>query len=190
MNSVMSETPAPDAGQPSLIRHILPVAVGAAVALLLTVVTDNSLNAHGVLPSPEHAVFAVGPLLLVAAYRGLFTVVGSHMAARLATIQADGDAAAGVAYLQLAMDRHATDRRSLMALDAETRRSGDLSRFAQVHQIAMELAVDPMEKATHGVRAAEAMAALAWSRRSWAALYSSAMALILEPLASIWSWIC
>ena len=72
------------AAQPALLRHILPVVVGGAVALLLTIVTDNTLSAHGLLPAPEHPVFETGPLVLAAAYRALFTVLGAHLAARLA----------------------------------------------------------------------------------------------------------
>ncbi len=69
---------------PALIRHIVPLIAGGAVTVLLTIVTDNTLSAHGVLPSPGHPVFATGPLLLTAAYRGLFAILGCHMAARLA----------------------------------------------------------------------------------------------------------
>lgn len=54
------------------------------MTLLLTVVTDNSLSAHAVLPAPGHPVFETGPLLLIAFYRGLFAIIGCHMTARLA----------------------------------------------------------------------------------------------------------
>ena len=54
------------------------------MTVMLTIVTDNTLSAHGVLPSPEHPVFETGPLLLTAAYRGLFAILGCHMAGRLA----------------------------------------------------------------------------------------------------------
>jgi hypothetical protein len=74
-------TPPP---QPALLRHIMPVVAGGVVTTLLNLVTDNSLNAHGVLPSPERPMFDTGPLLLVAAYRSLFAIVGCHLAARLA----------------------------------------------------------------------------------------------------------
>ena len=57
---------------------------GGFVTLMLTVVTDNTLGAHEVLPTPGHPVFATGPLLLTAAYRGLFAILGCHLAARLA----------------------------------------------------------------------------------------------------------
>lgn len=70
--------------EPSLLRHILPVLAGGAVALLLTIVTDNTLGAHGLLPAPGQSMPGTGALLLVAAYRGLFVILGCHMAARLA----------------------------------------------------------------------------------------------------------
>jgi hypothetical protein len=78
----VSETSASE--QPALIRHIIPVVVGGFVTLLLTVVTDSSLAAHGLLPSLDRPVFETGPLALIAGYRGLFTIVGCHVAARLA----------------------------------------------------------------------------------------------------------
>lgn len=70
--------------QPALLRHILPVVAGGILTLMLTVVTDNSLSAHQVLPAPGRPVFETGALLLAAAYRGLFAILGCHMAARLA----------------------------------------------------------------------------------------------------------
>lgn len=70
--------------QPSLLRHIVPVAFGGAIALLLTIVTDNTLGVHGLLPAAGQTVPGTGALLLVAAYRGLFVMLGCHMAARLA----------------------------------------------------------------------------------------------------------
>ena len=76
-------TPSPSES-PALIRHILPIVAGGLVTVMLTIVTDNTLSAHGVLPSPGHPVFETGPLLLTAAYRGLFAILGCHMAARLA----------------------------------------------------------------------------------------------------------
>jgi hypothetical protein len=77
-------SPGQVAAPPALVRHILPVVAGGAVTLLLTVVTDNWLRAHDLLPSPDRPVFETGPLLLTAAYRGLFAILGCHMAARLA----------------------------------------------------------------------------------------------------------
>ena len=58
----------------ALMRHIVPVLAGAVVTILLTVVTDSWLGARGVAP----------PLALAAGYRGLFTFLGGHLAARLA----------------------------------------------------------------------------------------------------------
>ena len=81
----MPQTSPAHAPQPTaLIRHIVPVVVGGAVTLLLTIVTDNWLGAHQVLPSPDNTVFETGPLLLTAAYRGLFAILGCHLAARMA----------------------------------------------------------------------------------------------------------
>lgn len=74
----------PDTAQPALLRHILPVAAGGAIALMLTVVSDNTLGAHGMLPADGGAPLTTGALLLIAAYRGLFAVLGCHVAARLA----------------------------------------------------------------------------------------------------------
>ena len=70
--------------QTALIRHIVPVLVGGVVTLLSTVVTDNTLGAHGLLPADGEAMPGIGALLLVAAYRGVFAILGCHMAARLA----------------------------------------------------------------------------------------------------------
>ena len=75
-----TQTPPPT----TLIRHIVPVVAGGVVTLLLTVVTDNWLGAHQVLPSPDSPVFETGPLLLIAGYRGLFAILGCHLAARMA----------------------------------------------------------------------------------------------------------
>lgn len=80
----MGQTNSSQPDQPSLLRHIIPVAVGGAVALLLTIVTDNTLGAHGLLPVVGQAPPGTGALLSVAAYRGLFAILGCHMAARLA----------------------------------------------------------------------------------------------------------
>ena len=78
-------TPSPDTpAPPALLRHIVPVVAGGLVTLLLTFVTDNMLSAHQVLPAPGRPVFETGPLLLLAAYRGVFAMLGCHMAARLA----------------------------------------------------------------------------------------------------------
>lgn len=79
----MTESSNPDPAQPALLRHIVPVAVGGAVMLMLTVVTDNWLAARGLLPAAGEAP-TIGSMLLVTGYRGLFAIIGCHMAARLA----------------------------------------------------------------------------------------------------------
>lgn len=79
----MSDSPNPSPDQPALLRHMVPVLVGGVVILMLTIVTDNWLAARGLLPTAGVAP-TVGSLLLVAAYRGVFAIIGCHMAARLA----------------------------------------------------------------------------------------------------------
>ena len=82
--SVPQTSPAQPPQPITLVRHIVPVVAGGIVTLLLTLVTDNSLRAHQVLPSPDSPVFETGPLLLIAGYRGLFAILGCHLAARMA----------------------------------------------------------------------------------------------------------
>ena len=83
----MPQSPIAEPQQPTaLIRHIIPVVAGGMVTLLLTVVTDNWLSAHQVLPSSHTSVFETGPLLLAAGYRGLFAILGCHLAARMAPV--------------------------------------------------------------------------------------------------------
>jgi hypothetical protein len=79
----MTDSPDIPSDQPALLRHIVPVFVGGVVILMLTIVTDNWLAARGLLPTAD-AVPTLGSLLLVTAYRGVFAIVGCHMAARLA----------------------------------------------------------------------------------------------------------
>jgi hypothetical protein len=81
---VPQTSPAEPPQPTTLVRHIVPVIAGGVVALLLTVVTDNWLGAHQLLPSPDSPVFETGPLLLMAGYRGLFAILGCHLAARMA----------------------------------------------------------------------------------------------------------
>jgi len=79
----MTDSPDTAPAQPALLRHIVPVVAGGVVILLLTIVTDNWLAARGLLPTAG-TVPTTASLLLVTAYRGLFAIVGCHMAARLA----------------------------------------------------------------------------------------------------------
>jgi hypothetical protein len=68
---------------PPLLRHILPVIAGGFLCFVLTLVTDNTLAAHGALSATGGAA-DTGHLLLIGGYRGLFAVLGCHLAARLA----------------------------------------------------------------------------------------------------------
>ncbi len=79
----MNDSPNAAADQPALLRHIVPVVIGGAVILMLTIVTDNWLAARGLLPAAGVAP-TIGSMLLVTAYRGVFAIIGCHMAARLA----------------------------------------------------------------------------------------------------------
>ncbi len=79
----MTHSPNDAPPQPALLRHIIPVVVGGAVILMLTIVTDNWLASRGLLPA-DGTVPTITSLLLVTAYRGVFAIVGCHMAARLA----------------------------------------------------------------------------------------------------------
>jgi len=80
----MTEPPSDQPQQTALLRHIVPVVLGGLIAGMLTVVTDNWLGAHGVLPVGGASAPTTSTLLLVVAYRALFATVGCHMAARLA----------------------------------------------------------------------------------------------------------
>jgi hypothetical protein len=91
--------------EPLLIRHIVPVLVGTFVTFALTFVTDNSLAGHRVLPGGAQAAFDTPTLLLMAAYRGLFAILGCHLAARLAPEgQPRMRYALGVGFLMLALN--------------------------------------------------------------------------------------
>jgi hypothetical protein len=79
----MTDPSSESTAQTPLLRHILPIIAGAIVAVALSIVTDNWLSAHQMLPAPG-VVPSTGVLLLVLAYRGLFAIVGCHLAARLA----------------------------------------------------------------------------------------------------------
>lgn len=79
----MTDSPNTTPDQPALLRHIVPVLVGGVVMLMLTIVTDNWLAARGLLPTAG-VTPTIASLLLVTAYRGVFAIIGCHMAARLA----------------------------------------------------------------------------------------------------------
>jgi hypothetical protein len=83
-----SEPPVDDATtpEPLLLRHLVPVVVGGVATLALTIVTDNSLRGHEVLPGPGQPVVHTSTLWLMLAYRAVFAGVGCHLAARLAPL--------------------------------------------------------------------------------------------------------
>jgi peptidoglycan/LPS O-acetylase OafA/YrhL len=64
-------------------RSIGAVVAGIVVGLVLTLITDVVLHAMGVFPRWGQPV-SDGPLVLATAYRIVFGVVGSYVAARLA----------------------------------------------------------------------------------------------------------
>ncbi|MGC4085621.1 MAG: hypothetical protein QM736_26730 [Vicinamibacterales bacterium] len=77
-------SPSPSAQpQPALVRHILPVLVGAIVIAMLTIVTTNWLSVRGVLPAAGEPV-TTGALLLTTLLRCVFVLVGAHLAVRFA----------------------------------------------------------------------------------------------------------
>jgi hypothetical protein len=80
----MASTSSSPPEETALVRHIIPVLIGGALAALLTFVTDNTLGAHGMLPADGESMPGIGALLFAAAYRGVFAILGCHMAARLA----------------------------------------------------------------------------------------------------------
>lgn len=84
----------------------------------------------------------------------------THAAARLAVNLADGDVAAAGPLLRGAFARDLADRRLVVSLDAEARRTGDLQLFAAAHLRAAQLAGNDLERATAFVRAAEGFLAL------------------------------
>ncbi len=80
----------------------------------------------------------------------------AHQAARCAELEAEGDPAAAVGYYQLALERGLADRRSLLALDAELRRSSETERWGGLQARLAGIAGAGLERATHLCRAAEA----------------------------------
>ncbi len=76
MNETSQMPPTGDPGgpPPTLLRHVVPIAVGAVVTIVLTAVTAGWLVARMGTP----------PLALDAGLRAVFTVLGCHLTARLA----------------------------------------------------------------------------------------------------------
>src|SRR5205809_862579 len=70
--------------RPPLLRHIVPIVTGGLVTLLLTIVTNGMMATNGVLPAADSPMLDTRTLLLVTGYRALFSVLGCHLASRLA----------------------------------------------------------------------------------------------------------
>jgi peptidoglycan/LPS O-acetylase OafA/YrhL len=75
-------------------RSIGAVLAGIVVGVILTLATDIVLHAIGVFP-PWGQPVSDGPLLLATAYRAVFGIVGSYIAARLAPYRPMQHALAG-----------------------------------------------------------------------------------------------
>jgi hypothetical protein len=82
----VSSTPADDSqtSGPMLVGHIVPVFVGATVTLLLTMVTNGMMAANGAVPGQTGALSGTRSLIIVTTYRALFSIIGCHLASRLA----------------------------------------------------------------------------------------------------------
>ena len=68
---------------PSRLRSIGAVLAGLLAVIVLSIVTDMALHASGIYP-PWGEPMADALFLLAAAYRGVYAVAGSYIAARLA----------------------------------------------------------------------------------------------------------
>lgn len=82
----------------------------------------------------------------------------AHAAARAASVQAEGDVAAGAPFVRAAFERGAFDDRLLWQVEGEARRAGDAKLLAEVAQVRAGRAEDAREKASHLARASEALA--------------------------------
>ncbi len=110
----------------------------------------------------------------------------AHAAARIAITQAENDQSAGSPFWAAAFERGATDMRTVVALDAESRRGGDAKRFMDVMLRGESFAADPREKATFATRAAEAMLGLGDTDGAAAALDRAREMHPAHPVA--WAW--
>jgi uncharacterized membrane protein len=68
----------------SLFRHLGPILAGLAVGIVLSLGTDTVMRAAGVFP-PFPQPMNGARFLLATAYRAVFSVVGSYLAARLSS---------------------------------------------------------------------------------------------------------
>lgn len=81
------------------------------------------------------------------------------VAARVASAHAEGDVAAGGAYVRAAFERGALDDRLLWQVEGEARRSGDAKLLAEVEKVRAARTEEPREKASLLTRASEALSA-------------------------------
>ena len=65
-------------------RSALAVLAGLAANVVLAMLADQLMYALGVFPRPPAVSYATGPYIIATAYRALFGVAGSWLAARLA----------------------------------------------------------------------------------------------------------
>jgi tetratricopeptide (TPR) repeat protein len=79
----------------------------------------------------------------------------AHVAARTAANLGDADLAAAGPFLRAAFARDLADRRLVISLEAEARRTADLALFSAAHQRAAQFSGNDQERATSFVRAAE-----------------------------------
>lgn len=111
----------------------------------------------------------------------------AHAAARIAIEQAENDQSAGAPFWAAAFERGASDLRTVVALDAEARRGGDLTRFAAVMERGESLATEPRERATYALRAAEAHIGLGQFERAAESLARAREAYPAHPVAHAWT---
>ena len=65
-------------------RSALAVLAGLAANVVLAMLADQLMYALGVFPRPPAVSYATGPYIIATAYRAVFGVAGSWLAARLA----------------------------------------------------------------------------------------------------------
>lgn len=110
----------------------------------------------------------------------------AHAAARIAIQQAEGDPGAGTPFWTVAFERGSPDLRAALALEGESRRTGDARRFVDACLRASALVSDPREKATFALRAGEVLLALGDVTEAVTALEQSVAAYPQHPVALTW----
>lgn len=107
----------------------------------------------------------------------------AHVAARAASVQAEGDVAAAGPYVRAAFTRGAYDDRLLWQAEGEARRAGDAALLSQVALVRASRSEDPREKATLLARAGEALLLAGDADGAAAALGEAAIAWPNHPTA-------